>query len=187
MSAGTLGVGARRGGGGGASGGFFEERRGAPRILGLAWRRPPVFRYTSHAWLLDLFLNCPRYLGLECPAKPAARELGVTPDYEPACVVCPNASLVAAVEQGIRDDVITWHAFPFNAEPELADAGLLLGGIDSVVSASSESLSVARSAIWLPLTPGAGGSTPSTRASARPTRRSSRSATCPASRAASSR
>ena len=177
MSAGTLGV--------GASGGFFEERRGAPLILGLAWRRPPVFRYTSHAWLLDIFLNCPRYLGLEC--RPAG-ELGVTPDYEPACVVCPNASLVAAVEQGIRDDVITWHAFPFNAEPELADAGLLLGGIDSVVSASSLSvLSVARSAIWLPLTPGAGGSTPSTRASARPTRRSSRSATCPASRAASSR
>jgi hypothetical protein len=39
---------------------------------------------------------------------------------------------VAAVEGAIRADVITWHAFPFNAEPELADAGLLLGGIDSV-------------------------------------------------------
>ena len=103
---------------------------------------PPVFRYTSHAWLLDLFLNCPHYLGLQCSAAAANNEvngeasapdrLGVTPDFAPGCVVCPNASLVAAVEQGIRDDVITWHAFPFNAEPELADAGLLLSGIDSV-------------------------------------------------------
>ena len=120
----------------GAGGGNCRLRIGVRLAhIGLAWRRPPVFRYTSHAWLLDIFLNCPRYLGLECPL--GAGELGVTPDYEPACVVCPNASLVAAVEQGIRDDVITWHAFPFNAEPELADAGLLLGGIDSVVSASS--------------------------------------------------
>lgn len=94
--------------------------------------QPPIFRYTSHAWLLDIFLNCPRHLGLQCPASAAAGELGASPDYDPGCVVCPNATLVAAVEQGIRDDIITWHAFPFNAEPELADAGLLLGGIDSV-------------------------------------------------------
>ena len=95
---------------------------------------PPVFRYTSHAWLLDIFLNCPKFLGLECPIDRLSGDgkLGVTPDYDPACVVCPNASLVEAVEQGIRDDIITWHAFPFNAEPELADAGLLLGGIDAV-------------------------------------------------------
>jgi hypothetical protein len=98
---------------------------------------PPVFVYTSHAWLLDIFLNCPRYLGLQCPTQRQQQQqqqqlLGVTPDYEPGCVVCPNASLVRAVEQGIRDDIITWHAFPFNAEPELADAGLLLSGIDAV-------------------------------------------------------
>eukprot|EP01048_Picozoa_sp_COSAG05_P001792 COSAG05_NODE_63_length_22889_cov_41.986617_6_plen_349_part_00 len=97
--------------------------------------QPPVFKYTSHAWLLDMFLDCPRHVGLACPRSPPplpGRGVGVTPDYDPGCLVCPNASLVAAVEAGIKDDVITWHAFPFNAEPELADAGLLLGGIDSV-------------------------------------------------------
>ena len=100
--------------------------------------KPPVFKYTSHAWLLDLFLDCPRHLGLACPATGGERSLdgasrlGVSPDNHPGCLVCPNATLLAAVERAIREDVITWHAFPFNAEPELADAGLLLGAIDSV-------------------------------------------------------
>eukprot|EP01047_Picozoa_sp_COSAG01_P005439 COSAG01_NODE_185_length_22691_cov_53.142478_24_plen_206_part_00 len=88
---------------------------------------PPVFKYTSHAWLLDLFFDCPRQLGLNCSAASGAAEgrLGTTPDDHPACVVCPSAAEVALVEKAIADDVITWHAYPFNAEPELADAGLL--------------------------------------------------------------
>lgn len=65
-------------------------------------------------------------------ASAPAGGLETTPAYDPGCVVCPNATLVAAVEQAIRDDVITWHAFPFNAEPELLDASLLSAGIDSV-------------------------------------------------------
>jgi hypothetical protein len=101
---------------------------------------PPVFKYTSHAWLLDIFLSCPRYLGLNCPPNGSSAMspwwppggVGSTPNDDAACVVCPNASLVAAVEQAIRADVITWHAFPFNPNYEKADAGLLLGGIDSV-------------------------------------------------------
>eukprot|EP01050_Picozoa_sp_SAG11_P017822 SAG11_NODE_2613_length_3172_cov_2.450700_2_plen_364_part_01 len=94
--------------------------------------KPPVFKYTSHAWLLDLFLDCPRQLGLACPAGGGASRLGVSPDNHPGCLVCPNATLREDVIRAIREDVITWHAFPFNAEPELADAGLLLGAIDSV-------------------------------------------------------
>jgi hypothetical protein len=110
--------------------------------------QPPVFVYTSHAWLIDIFLSCPRYLGLNCPPNgsnasspwfpPGGRntqqqqQLGSTPNDDAACLVCPNATLVAAVEQAIRAGVITWHAFPFNANPEKADAGLLLGGIDAV-------------------------------------------------------
>ena len=62
---------------------------------------PPVFRYTSHAWLLDIFFNCPRFLGLECPVDSSVGDinLGMTPDYDAACVVCPSASLVEAVEK----------------------------------------------------------------------------------------
>ena len=94
--------------------------------------RPPVFKYTTHAWLLDLFFDCPRQLGLNCTADPEDLGTGTTPDDHPACVLCPDASLVALVEKAIADDVITWHAFPFNAEPELADSTLLRAGIDSV-------------------------------------------------------
>ena len=47
-------------------------------------------------------------------------------------VVCPNAALVALVTRAIHDDIITWHAYPFNSEPELADAELLNSGIDAV-------------------------------------------------------
>ena len=96
--------------------------------------QPPIFKYTSHAWLLDLFFSCPTQLGLHCNASapnaaPDAAptlssegsRLGKTPDYDPACVVCPSPKELAAVEQAIRDDVITWHAFPFNAEPEVSN------------------------------------------------------------------
>ena len=110
--------------------------------------RPPVFKYTSHSWLLDLFFNCPHSLGTQCDGGPpdvttaAAAEhtnasssssgggsdssrrrknqrvgSGATPDYHPQCVVCPTAAEVKAVEDAIHADVITWHAFPFNAEP----------------------------------------------------------------------
>ena len=60
--------------------------------------------------------------GLHCNSTgtTATQQLGSTPDDDAGCVVCPNATLVAAVERAIRDDVITWHAFPFNANPEKA-------------------------------------------------------------------
>ena len=40
--------------------------------------KPPVFKYTSHAWLLDLFLDCPRHLGLACPAAESNHEVKFT-------------------------------------------------------------------------------------------------------------
>lgn len=94
---------------------------------------PPVFKYTSHAFLLDLFFSCPTELGLSCGGEAGRRlTLGATPDDHPGCLVCPNASEVAAVRTAVENDVITWHAFPFNAEPELADAGLLRAGLAAV-------------------------------------------------------
>ena len=38
----------------------------------------------------------------------------------PGCVVCPNATLLAAVDAAVRSGIITWHALPHNAEPEQA-------------------------------------------------------------------
>jgi hypothetical protein len=108
--------------------------------------QPPVFKYTSHAWLLDLFFDCPAHMGANCALNSsvssasgvegkragAAQGLEKTPDFGPGCVVCPNASLIADVRRAVVDDVITWHAFPFNAEPELADKQLFADGIKAV-------------------------------------------------------
>ena len=40
------------------------------------------------------------------------------PDF-PSDLVCPNASALSAFDEAVRLGDITWHAFPFNAEPEL--------------------------------------------------------------------
>ena len=34
--------------------------------------QPPLFRYTSHAFLLDVFFDCPRRLGQNCSGAGAA-------------------------------------------------------------------------------------------------------------------
>ena len=96
--------------------------------------KPPLFKYTSHSYLLDLFFNCPKAMGLHCnePDADDDIDIGVTPDYHSHCVVCPNASEVALVKDAIKAGTITWHAFPMNCEPEIADASLFESGIASV-------------------------------------------------------
>ena len=59
-------------------------------------RRTPgqgEFIYTTHPFLISLFLSCPPSMGLNCPA-PDSLEV-----------------FHAAVKRGD----ITWHAFPFNS------------------------------------------------------------------------
>ena len=46
------------------------------------------------SYLISLFLDCPTGMNLHCP----------------------DAQAVAAVEAAIREGVITWHAFPHNAQ-----------------------------------------------------------------------
>ena len=45
-------------------------------------------------------------------------------------LACPNASQLAAFERVVRLGDIGWHAFPFNAEPELYDPGLFQAALD---------------------------------------------------------
>ncbi|KAF8062055.1 hypothetical protein HT031_004315 [Scenedesmus sp. PABB004] len=61
------------------------------------------FVFTTHAYLLSLFLDCPPGMGLACPG-PALR---------------------AKVLRGVASGAITWHAHPHNAQYELYDASLL--------------------------------------------------------------
>lgn len=66
-------------------------------------------RFMTQSWIASLFLDCPVGIpGLQCPS--------------PAAV----ANFTAAVKAGY----ITWHAFPFNSELELADESMLRFGIN---------------------------------------------------------
>lgn len=61
--------------------------------------------YTTHSWLLSLFLDCP---------QPGPMDLR-----------CPNTTTRAAVLDAIHSGAITWHAHPHNAQYELYDPSLL--------------------------------------------------------------
>ena len=64
---------------------------------------PDRMVYTTKAWLVSLYLDCPPGMGFRCPT-PEAR---------------------AAFEAGIRRGDIQWHAFPFNTQAELMDASMV--------------------------------------------------------------
>lgn len=57
------------------------------------------YTYTTHSYLLSLFLDCPTGMGLHCP----------------------NSTTTAAVVEAIRSGAITWHAHPHNAQYEFYD------------------------------------------------------------------
>ena len=65
------------------------------------------YRWMTQSWLVSTFRNC--------------KDTKVNihgPNY-PNDLQCPNASSVAAFEAAVKRKDIVWHAFPFNAEPEL--------------------------------------------------------------------
>ena len=64
--------------------------------------------FTTHAFVVSLFLDCPAGRGLHCPT--------------------PTAK--AYIEGAIRDGVISLHAFPFNAELGMYDASLIEAGVE---------------------------------------------------------
>ncbi|KAK9815327.1 hypothetical protein WJX72_001843 [[Myrmecia] bisecta] len=64
---------------------------------------PERLVYTTHSFLVSLFLDCPRCIG----------------------VTCPTDDEVTAFKQAVAEGVITWHAMPFNAQLEFYDAPLV--------------------------------------------------------------
>jgi len=66
--------------------------------------------YTTHAWLVDLYLSCPPGMNIHCPSAEQ------------------QATLLAA----LRDGTITYHAYPFNVEAEVMDAPLMEFGFHLV-------------------------------------------------------
>lgn len=64
--------------------------------------------FMAQSYIVSLFLDCP-------PAIPG--------------LPCPSPSLLANVTAAITKGWITWHAFPYNGEPELMSASTLAAGI----------------------------------------------------------
>ena len=59
--------------------------------------------WTTHPWLVSLYLDCPPDMGYYCPTEEEK----------------------AAFIGGVQDRTVTWHAFPFNGEMELLTPDLL--------------------------------------------------------------
>lgn len=76
---------------------------------------PETFVYTTHSWLVSMYIDCPPDLVLA----------GVK-------LKCPNETAVAAFVEAVKAGYITWHAAPMNMQTDnidswLFDFGLQLG------------------------------------------------------------
>ena len=77
--------------------------------------------WTTQAYLVSLYLSCPSGMGLHCPEE-ADRD---------------------RLRQAVRRGDVDYHAFPFNAQPELCDAGLFAAGFELVRDLDRELLGAA--------------------------------------------
>jgi hypothetical protein len=66
------------------------------------------FIYTTHAFLVSMYLDCPVHSG----------------------IYCPTVQEIADFKEAASNGEIRWHAFPFNSEPELMDAPTFNFGIE---------------------------------------------------------
>ena len=84
-----------------------------PRAIRLADEMQSIdpdsaFIYTTHSWLLYLYLNCPKNFVLN----------NVT-------LYCPTPEEVGAMEQALKNGHVTWHAGPMNMQVELMTSSLI--------------------------------------------------------------
>eukprot|EP01087_Luapelamoeba_hula_P000994 TRINITY_DN10754_c0_g1_i1.p1 TRINITY_DN10754_c0_g1~~TRINITY_DN10754_c0_g1_i1.p1 ORF type:complete len:714 (-),score=88.74 TRINITY_DN10754_c0_g1_i1:50-2191(-) len=79
--------------------------------------------YTTHPYLVSLYLDCPTQ-PWTWPAPGMAPHSPIPPSLH-----CPSANAVAAFKAAIHRGDITWHAFPFNSEPELYDDSLFVSSL----------------------------------------------------------
>jgi hypothetical protein len=67
-------------------------------------KSPIGYIYTSHPWLISLYLDCPQKIWKD--------------------LHCPNATRQQDLKDAIKRGDVTYHVFPFNAEPEVLDNSL---------------------------------------------------------------
>eukprot|EP00887_Chlorella_sp_A99_P001854 scaffold19.g1854.t1 len=90
-----------------ATGAALRARNGTERLA-----------YLTHSWLVSLYLDCPRRLGIECPGLEERAALR----RRKRSRLCPQ---VAAFKAAVAAGDITWHALPHNGQTEMYDASLL--------------------------------------------------------------
>ncbi len=87
---------------------YFHEHFPKAISTGKAARAAGHFQYRwmTQSWLVSAFRTC------------AATKININGPAYPSDLVCPNATAMADFEEAVRVGDITWHAFPFNSEPE---------------------------------------------------------------------
>jgi hypothetical protein len=78
-------------------------------------QKQPTVRFR---WIVSMFRHC------------NSSVINVNGSGQPSELKCPSAAALAAFEQGARAGDIGWHAFPFNAEPEVYDRSLFLAALN---------------------------------------------------------
>ena len=88
---------------------YFHEH--FPKAIAVAnevrAKKGKPYKWLTQSWLVDVYRHCN-----------STRINTLGPHY-PNDLVCPNASAIQAFEEAVKRGDINWHAFPFNAEPEL--------------------------------------------------------------------
>ena len=71
-----------------------------------------------HSWIVSMFRHC------------NASVINVGGPGRPSDLQCPSAAALAAFEKAVALGDIGWHAFPFNAEPEVYDSSLFMAALN---------------------------------------------------------
>ncbi|XP_064635221.1 uncharacterized protein LOC135492603 isoform X2 [Lineus longissimus] len=77
-----------------------------------------TFRYTTHPWLVSMYLDCPQYIHLLPGDK----------------VKCPSVDEVKVFTRAVELGIITWHAGPMNMQYEFMDEALLTHAFNFTLS-----------------------------------------------------
>lgn len=98
---------------------YFDEFFPAAIQLGrelLTENKEERLVFTTHSYLVWLYLNCPPYSGLNCP----------------------DNDNIYNFKEAIREGIIVWHAFPFNAQPEVYDKSMMDFGFQFTMNVSRD-------------------------------------------------
>ena len=69
------------------------------------------YKWMTQSWLVSVYRNCDKIV-----ARSSGKSGALLKNLR-----CPNATALSRFEAAVQRSDITWHALPFNAEPEMFD------------------------------------------------------------------